>query len=139
MERIRLPRFYWFACVQEGRPVSNFYTGSYGTDGLEGALHKRIFNYRVFTEKKTITVDKTAEEIEAEKAAAAEKTPEEALEIITTKEISIEIFIAESYVIEAFENGGGRTAEKREEFDRTEEGLEKIADWLTQNAREEGF
>ena len=110
MERIKLPLFTWFVCTQEGRPVSNFYTGSYGTDGLEGCLGRRTFNYRVFTDKKNISEEET-----------------------------IEILVAESYVIEAFEDGGGKTGFERAEFDRTEEGLAKIETWLTQNAIKEGF
>jgi len=110
MERIKLPLYNWFVCTQEGKPVSNFYTGSYGTDGDEGCLCRRTFNYRVFTEKKNITEKET-----------------------------VEIFVAESYVIEAFEDGGGKTNFEHEEFERTEEGLVAIADWLTKNAINQGF
>ena len=139
MEKIKLPLYNWFVCLQEGKPVSNFFTGSYGTDGLEGCLDRRTFNYRVFTDKKTLVVEKSAEEISAEKAAAAEKEDGEAAEIKTTKEISVEIFAAESFVIEAFADGGGKTNFAREEFERTEEGLSAIADWLTKNAVKAGF
>ncbi len=110
MERIRLPLFNWFVCTQEGRPVSNFYTGSYGTDPNEGCIGRRSFNYRVFSEKKKISEEET-----------------------------IEIFIAESYIIEAFADGAGKTGFEREEFERTEEGLAAIADWLTKKAAKEGF
>ncbi len=110
MERIKLPLYNWFVCLQEGRPVSNFYTGSYGTDPDEGCLGRRTFNYRVFSEVKKLS-----------------------------EEEKIEIFIAESYVIEAFEDGGGKTNFEREEFERTEEGLAAIADWLTKNAVKVGF
>lgn len=120
MERIKLPLFNWFVCTQEGRPVSNFYTGSYGTDGETGCIGTRTFNYRIFTEKKTI-IDENTENEEKK----AEKT--------------IEIFVAESYIIEAFADGGGKTNFLREEFERTEEGLSAIADWLTKNATKEGF
>lgn len=130
MERIKLPLYTWFVCTQEGKPVSNFYTGSYGTDGLEGCFDRRIFNYRVFTEKKKIIEEKLPEEMTEEEKLSEEKP---------VKEITFEIFVAESYIIEAFKDGGKRTNELREEFERTEQGLEQIADWLTKNARAEGF
>lgn len=45
---ITLPLFTWFVQYQDGKYVTNTYTGSLGTDVEAGCLGQTIFSYKVF-------------------------------------------------------------------------------------------
>ena len=44
---IELPVYDWFVIINEGKPSSNTYTGSCGTDPAGGCLSVTTFNYKV--------------------------------------------------------------------------------------------
>lgn len=45
---IELPKYNWFVSNQDGRPVSNTFTGSCGTDPQNGFLTATTFNYKIW-------------------------------------------------------------------------------------------
>ncbi|MBE6649493.1 MAG: hypothetical protein E7614_08270 [Ruminococcaceae bacterium] len=48
MKVIELPRYSWFYSNQQGKYVTNAYSGSRGTSNTNGCLCNVTFNYRVF-------------------------------------------------------------------------------------------
>lgn len=46
--KLTLPLFHWFVSKFEGKPVSNTYTGSCGTDPNRGCMAVTTFHYKVF-------------------------------------------------------------------------------------------
>ena len=48
--KIDLPKYHWLISRQEGRFVTNVYSGSLGTLGDSGCIGTRTFNYKVFAD-----------------------------------------------------------------------------------------
>ena len=48
--KIELPKYEWLVNKHEGRFVTNVYSGSAGTQGNEGCIGSRTFNYRVYVD-----------------------------------------------------------------------------------------
>ena len=44
---IELPSYNWFVTIHDGKPASNTYTGSWGTDPSRGCFSVTTFNYKV--------------------------------------------------------------------------------------------
>lgn len=50
---IDLPDYPWFYQITGGKPITNIFTGSYGTNPSEGCINVTTFNYKVFIDSKS--------------------------------------------------------------------------------------
>ena len=50
--KIELPKYHWLISRQEGRFVTNRYSGSLGTLGDSGCISTRTLNFRAYVDTK---------------------------------------------------------------------------------------